>query len=513
MDHRDRERKEGATTSREVSGGADEHRKNANAQVKDGKTNRNTSGKKALHFLAPHHPHRRPLPQDVERNDEGRHIDGNRTAVERARATAPDSLPDVAVAHSQPGAISVPGRGSRIIASEQDRVATGQHSAVSASVEGNSSVIDNNNIASAATENMASGAPLSTENEYIDMVEAELVQPVPQAEIVQQKSWLNRCTAALVCFAIAFLGAGAALTGILCGTGFCSNDKETPSAPPCYTSDMCDDGTFCSTLTRTCLPLTCQNWVKGPPDEYKNYPFAEKPCKAEGFNNGSSFCGRDGNCHYYNCPDLYFYGPQDITGHDPDMPMKLNCWDYKSGPAYNTVSMSYTDNMTSVVFGCRPYWFESEANETFAVPLQFSRACHVMLRGWQTFECYDNGNDAKVNYQDYIEKVTSMADQVACEEDPAGEWSKTPLFWYPVFLRSNFDEGSFFVNDTKRQKDIHSSTSFNATEAGTTIYAVFTKWSQDLDFAGSASSAIVGYRLIIVLLVMVFQMLGCVFLF
>ena len=39
-----------------------------------------------------------------------------------------------------------------------------------------------------------------------------------------------------------------------------------------------------------------------------------------------TFCGTDGQCHFYNCEEYYKYGPVEFTGYGPDAP-GLECSD------------------------------------------------------------------------------------------------------------------------------------------------------------------------------------------
>ena len=235
----------------------------------------------------------------------------------------------------------------------------------------------------------------------------------------------------------------------------------TTTAPPstvtatCTKTEECATGQFCSTTSKVCEALSCKNWAAGAP--LGGIKYSEEPCVGEGAEPGTSFCGWDGSCYSYTCENWYQYGPVEFTGYDVNAPVDLACADYSTGA---------TDNMNSVVFGCRPYQPGNKAPEQKTWTYFFTQKCTATPRGSDAFTCYQN--KPNTDYKQYEGEVSRL-NQNTC--DPEEEvFNKQPMYWYIVqaqYQRAGKDP----VNYKNGREKTANSTSFDASAADKTMYA------------------------------------------
>lgn len=196
-----------------------------------------------------------------------------------------------------------------------------------------------------------------------------------------------------------------------------------PPATPCSTSLDCKNGTFCSSLTSTCIELNCTNWREGAPAGEPLY--SETPCPAkvtDGVTQSPGFCGRDGECHDYGCQNWYLYGPVAFTGFNPASPVNLTCEDYSTGSK---------DNMNGVVYGCRPYTPEKPAPKSKTVVSFFNQKCSAAPSQHNNFECYDYKQST--DFQPYQQNV-ARENPPSCNQQIYQGLTTQPLYWYNVIM-------------------------------------------------------------------------------
>ena len=414
------------------------HHQRATARAEDWNEKDSKPKHTILRFLPPDRPSSQKQ-KEVSAEDSPR----ERGSSSRSTDTGLDQ--PTTLMGSQPGAISVRGIGGSGVNVEapnighdvQDNILNFNDS------NNNRSVPENGNI------------------ENLIQVQARLVPDnleennnIPRAEVVQ-KSWFNRCIPsspilALLCFGIAFLLAGVAITGIVCGSGYCSGGDDyggglsptfspatvMPTLAPTFdlssldefrncSGNVCLEGEFCSSRSKTCEPLTCEKWAQGAPSGYSSYD--EEPCIAQGYAKGTSFCGWDGTCSPFSCSFWYTFGPVAFTGYDPYTPAELTCNDYDSGAE---------ENMNSVVYGCRNYGLGTEAPEGESKVHSFNQMCEAAPRGRDKFICYQN--KVGTNFPKYVEEVET-SEPLSCDKEVNGtstgnSTEDTVRFWYQIVL-------------------------------------------------------------------------------
>jgi hypothetical protein len=238
-------------------------------------------------------------------------------------------------------------------------------------------------------------------------------------------------------------------------TGANSTVDSRPRGMTCTTSDQCRDDEFCSSSNETCVMLNCSNWIAGVPTG--NISYSEAPCISEESPKGVSFCGWDGECHRYGCENWYKYGPVAFTSYDPNKPVNLTCAEYKTGA---------TENLNSIVFGCRPYQPGFKAPEGKTWTYFFNQECKATPRGSDEFKCYENKDGT--DYRDFQGEV-SRINQASCDREQEA-FTEQPLYWYIVQARQ--ERKGETINYKEGRDNTAMGASFDASEADRTMFSL-----------------------------------------
>lgn len=137
-----------------------------------------------------------------------------------------------------------------------------------------------------------------------------------------------------------------------------------------------------------------------------------------------SFCGTDGECHFYNCRDFLAYGQEKITG----IPITTS-------PAPELVCSSYSPTTTAaadmvytaaadmvftttadmvyngMVYGCKGY-SNTIPDPNFAVSMLFNEKCSAQINERATFDCWQFAEGT--NFDSFLSEAGNAT---ICTED------------------------------------------------------------------------------------------------
>jgi len=149
-----------------------------------------------------------------------------------------------------------------------------------------------------------------------------------------------------------------------------------------------------------------------------------------------SFCGTDGQCHFYNCRDFLAYGPESFTGISTTTndgndattspaPPELICSSYVSS------DIDGDGVYNGVIYGCMGYP-DSIPDPNYGVNMPFNEKCSAQINERTTFDCWQYNNKEGSTIFDSFLSEASNANLSSCTatKDEDDDSSSPVVFIY-----------------------------------------------------------------------------------
>ena len=144
-------------------------------------------------------------------------------------------------------------------------------------------------------------------------------------------------------------------------------------------------------------------------------------CSCPGPGTGS-FCGTDGECHFYSCRDYLAYGQDNYyfasSTNDATSPPELVCSSYSPTTTYDDYN-GVIDGYNGVIYGCSYTNLITDPN--FAVKMPFNEKCSAQINERVTFDCWQFAEGTK-----FDSFLSEAGNATICTEDD----DLSPSFFY-----------------------------------------------------------------------------------